>query len=225
MKKLILLFFSLLVQLVSAQFVTLSKAVKTSENKDKFFYKINPTNDPAEYLGEIEVDGFTNNDAETFNTIYKKAKTIGANSFSLKSVESIDGSRQEFNQAHYFISLYYAANLPKEDNVVYLINSSEKLQKVRINSMKIQLLPRSYRQLELPRGEVVSVSSGKFLGSRILLAHKHSQPVQYFQILPAGVRADQTGYHGGLNIKSGDIIMLEKSYAQFLTAIYSNNSN
>ena len=204
---------------LSAQYITLSKAVKTSDSKDKFFYKVNPETDNAEYLGEIEVQGFSKDDPEVFSQIYKKAKTIGANAFSLKLAEDLDGNIK-FNPEHYFINLYHTTTLPKEENTVYIISSSNKEQKIKINNKTVKIQPRAFFKLQLQPTEVQSISTGKLLGSKILLSQKQGQPAQYFQILPAGIRADHVGM-GGLNLKSGDIILLEKSYAQFLTTIYT----
>ena len=223
MKKLLGLLFFFLLQLVFAQYVTLSKAVKTSDNQDKFLYQVNPNDNDSEYLGEIEVEGFSPNNPEVFSQVYKKAKTIGANSFSLKKIDTIDGEESSFNPAHFFLNLYYTTDLPKEDNTVYIISSSNKPLKIKIDNKPVILSPRSFHKIKLQSGFDHSLVSGGFLGSKIKMAYKQGQPVQYFQILSGGIRADQSGV-GGLNLKSGDIIMLEKSYAQFLTTIYRANN-
>lgn len=222
MHKTLIIILSLLSQLAFAQLVTINKVVKTHENNDRYLYKINPESTNAEFLGEIEVQGFSKDDAEVFSQIYKKAKTFGANSFALKKTENIDGSVAAFNPANYILNLYYTPEVPKDDNAVYIITSSAKPQVVVLNNTKIRMQPRTYLKTELKPGETGSVSTGKFLGSKIMLAAKDGQPAQYFQILPAGLRADQSGA-GGLNLKSGDIILLEKSYGQFLTAIYAEH--
>jgi hypothetical protein len=38
------------------------------------------------------VNGFSNDDVTVFGEVYKKAKQIGANSFSLKPIENVDGT-------------------------------------------------------------------------------------------------------------------------------------
>ena len=75
--------------------VTLNKVEKTNENKDKFFYKIDD-HSKSEFLGEILVSGFSNDDVKIFGEVYKKAKQIGANTFDLKPIENVDGSFQAF---------------------------------------------------------------------------------------------------------------------------------
>ena len=57
-----------------AQNVILNKVEKTHSNADKFLYKINPEAVNAEYLGEIEVQGFSDDDVKIFGMIYKKGK-------------------------------------------------------------------------------------------------------------------------------------------------------
>lgn len=219
MKKILSATSILLFNLLFSQYVTLSKAVKTSDNKDKFFYLIENESSNAEYLGEVEVQGFSANDPEVFSQIYKKAKSIGANSFSLRKRETIEGTSDSFDPAHYYLNLYYVESFPKEDNVVFVISSADKTVKARINNKIKEFPPRSFYKLNLQPGAEHSLVSGGFLGSKIKMMYKQGQPSQYFQLLPAGIRADQSGY-GSLNIKSGDIILVEKSYAQFLTTIY-----
>lgn len=219
MKKYSALILIFLLNGLSAQYITLSKAIKTSDNKDRFFYRIDPATANAEYLGEVEVQGFSNNDAETFRQIYNKAKTIGANSFSLRKSENLDG-QITFNPAHYFLDLYYTADIPRQENLIYVISSASKPQNIKFNNKTVTLLPRTYVRHALTEG--LSLSVGRLLGSRITLSPKENQPEQYFQVVPAGIRADQSG-PGGLNLKSGDIILLEKSYAGFLTTIYQEH--
>jgi hypothetical protein len=48
---------------------------------------------------------------------------------------------------------------------------------------------------------------------------KGREDTLYFQISSVKVKPDTSGV-GGLNLKSGDIIGLEKSYAEFLSLIY-----
>lgn len=219
MKKYSALILIFLLNGLSAQYITLSKAIKTSDNKDRFFYRIDPATANAEYLGEVEVQGFSNNDAETFRQIYTKAKTIGANSFSLRKSENLDG-QITFNPAHYFLDLYYTADIPRQENLIFVISSASKPQNIKFNNKTVTLLPRTYVRHPLTEG--LSLSVGRLLGSRITLSPKQNQPEQYFQLVPAGIRADQSG-PGGLNLKSGDIILLEKSYAEFLTTIYQEH--
>ena len=206
----------------SAQNVYLTKVEKTNDNTDKFLYKIHEEAKNAEYLGEIEVQGFSQDDAKVFSLIYKKAKEIGANTFSLKPFENIDGSLQNFNPANYRLNMYY---LPKEKLVnqqgdLYIFASSEKDQKIAINKKDYVLTPRSYLQLKVIPGEVYTISTKKLLGSTIKIQPKENSTNQYFQISSAKVRADESGA-GGLNLKSGDIIGLEKSFAEFLSTIYN----
>lgn len=201
-----------------AQFITLSKIETFVQNNDKFLYQINPSQQ-ATYLGEVEVDGFSNNDAVVFSKIYEKAKSIGANAFAYQPSSTIsETEKSTFNPSHYKLSLYHTNDFPKEDNTVYIIAGGSKPQKINISGQNITLQPRSYIKMQLTAP--IYVTTRKILGARINLTPKEGQPVQYFQISAFKISSDKSGYQGGLNIKSGDIIGIEKSYAQFLTTIY-----
>lgn len=222
MKNLGIVILVLCVQLFNAQNVYMTKVERTNDNKDKFLYKINEEVKDAEYLGEIEVQGFSKDDAAIFSLIYKKAKEIGANTFTLKPFENIDGSPQPFNASNYKLGLYY---LPKEKLLnqtghIYLFASSDKNQKIDINKKNYELSPRSYTIINVVPGDVYMISTKKLLGSTIKLQPKSGDGNQYFQISAAKIKSDDSGV-GGLNLKSGDIIGLEKSYAEFLSIIYN----
>ena len=221
MKKFLLLYLIALSPCFFAQNVVLNKVAKTHVNSDRFLYKINADSVSTEYLGEIEVQGFSDDDVKVFGMIYKKAKEIGANAFSYQPFEEVDGSLSKFDAAHYKLSLYYVAvtDFPKEDNRVYFISSPFKKQTISINSKKMVFKPRSYSILNLAPGEVYTVSTRKLLGSSIKIATQENQPVQFFQLSGFAVNSNQDG-SPGINLKSGDIMRLEQSYAQFLTTIY-----
>ena len=204
-----------------AQNVILNKVEKTHSNMDKFLYKINPEAVNAEYLGEIEVQGFSDDDVKVFGMVYKKAKEIGANAFSYRPFESVEGGIQKFDSAHYRLNLYYVSpdQFPKEDNIIYLIASPYKKQTVAINNDKITFEPRTYTKIQLTPGEIYTVSTRKLLGSSVKLGAQENQPVQFFQFSAFSVNSNPNG-NAGINLKSGDITRLEQSYAQFLTTIY-----
>lgn len=219
MKK-ILSVFALLSFLISfSQNIILSKVEKTSDNKDKIFYKINPELTKGDYLGEILVNGFNNNDVAVFDAIYKKAKEVGANTFSLKKQEGLED--EAFNPNHYFLALYYVPmeEIPQEYNTLYIVASAGKDQKLSINNQKLDLLERHFIKKTFSPGETVSVSTRQFLGSSIKVTGKDQHPAQYFQISNFKIKENQSIY-GGINIKSSDIIGLERSFADFLTTIY-----
>lgn len=222
MKNLGIIIFVFFVQFFNAQNVYLTKVEKTHENTDKFLYKIDEESKQAELLGEVEVQGFSKDDAEVFALIYKKAKEIGANAFSLKPFENIDGSSQAFNPSNYKLALYYLSKekfLNQKGNI-YLFASSDKVQKISINKKDYTVSPRSYNVVKTIPGELYVISTKKLLGSTIKLQPKAEEENQYFQISATKIKSDQTGV-GGLNLKSGDIMGLEKSYAEFLSTIYN----
>lgn len=222
MKRLLILACFSCLTLAPAQLITLSKAVKTSGVKDRMLYKIGNTQQ-SEYLGEVEVDGFSADDAAVFSKVYEKAKTIGANSYTLAVTEGIDGSAAAFRPEHYRLNLYYTASFPKEDNVAYIFNLGEKPVKITVGGATTALQSRSYIKKTITYGGENYISTGKLLGSRIFLSAKEGQPAQYFMISALNIRPDGSGV-GGLNIKSGDIVGLERSFANFLSAIYKQQN-
>ncbi|SHK31821.1 hypothetical protein [Epilithonimonas mollis] len=221
MRKLFFLITLLCFQLFYLQSITLNKVDKINENKDKFFYNISETS-KSEFLGEILVNGFSNDDVKMFGEIYKKAKQVGANTFSLKPIENVDGSYQNFDPGYYILNLYYTSenDIPSEENVAYLVSSSDKSQKIDINNKTVELKPRSFLKLKLSDNEVMTVSTRKLLGSAVKLAGKENQPSLYFSMSNFRIRSNDSIY-GGINLKSGDITGLEKSFGMFLTTIYS----
>lgn len=221
MRKLLFLISVFCFQFFYLQIVTLNKVEKTNDNKDKFFYKINEAS-KSEFLGEVLVNAFSNNDVEIFGEIYKKAKQVGANSFSLKPIENIDGTFQNFNSSYYILNLYHTniGDIPAEENVAYLVSNSEKKQKIDINNKITELAPRSFIRLDLNGSEVMSVSTRKLLGSTVKLSPKAGQPSLYLSLTDFKIRSNDSIY-GGVNLKSGDITGLEKSFGMFLTTIYA----
>lgn len=209
---------------INAQNVYLSKVEKTIENKDKYFYKIDPKNSAAEYLGEIDVQGFSNDDATVFTAIYKKAKEIGANAFSYKPFESVDEKIQPFNPANYRLELYYITKdeLSKPSDLIYFFSSSSKPQTISINRKDYVLPARSFTVIKGVSGEIYTVSTKKLLGSTIKIFGNENAPAQYFQISAAKIKSNTYG-EPGINLKSGDIIGLDKSFGDFLRMIYTEN--
>ncbi len=208
-------------QLFDAQNVALTEVKQMSENKDTFLYQVSSDQSNKTYLGTLEVQGYSNNDPEVFKMIYEKSKKIGANAFSLFPFRSVDGQVVEFNPANYRLQLFYVEQdqLPKEDNCMYVMNTTAKSKKVRYNNIDIVVPPRTYFKRILDPDKVYTLSTRKFLGSSVQLKAKENQPVQFFQIESARIKANPYGA-SGINIKSGDISGLEKSYAEFLKTIY-----
>ncbi|CAM2768397.1 hypothetical protein DRF59_03925 [Chryseobacterium flavum] len=225
MKNLAIIIFVLSLQLYNAQNVYLTKVEKTNDNTDKFLYRKDETLSDQIYLGEIEVQGFSKDDAAVFSLVYKKAKEIGANTFELKPFENIDGTAQAFNAANYKIALYYTPRekLITKDGMMYIFASSEKAQKINVNQRDYILQPRSFIKIKIVPGEIYTVSTKKLLGSTIKVQPKDNNDNMYFQVSSLKVKSDTSG-NGGLNLKSGDVIGLEKSYAEFLSMIYKDNT-
>ncbi|MGS0748437.1 hypothetical protein [Halpernia sp. GG3] len=222
MKNLITGFALFLINISFAQNVLLNKVEATGKNTDKFLYKINPDSVKSQYLGEIEVQGFSGNDTEVFDLIYKKAKSIGANAFSYKPFNSIDGILEKLNPTHYLLNLYEVKrdDFPDHSNLLYVISSAPKMQKISINDKVIELPVRSYNLKKLLPGEIYTISTRKFLGSSVKVISDKYENGQYFQISSFKVNSNSYG-KAGINIKTGDILKLEKSYGDFLSIIYT----
>lgn len=221
MKKILYIYILLYSSFCFSQEIFLTEVKATNNNSDKFLYSLN-TPDSSQYLGKIEVSGFSNNDEAVFSEIYKKAKSIGSNTYIIQFPETIDGSTV-FNPSHYFINLYYTepTKISKEENIIYLINPFKETQ-IRINDIKLKLPTRSFVKYDISKDEITDISVGKFLGSRIKFQSKKGQPEQYFQISGKKVSANSPN-SPGINFKTGDIIKVEKSYARFLICIYKKN--
>lgn len=221
MKNLITAIFVLSVQFIFAQNIYLTKVEKTNDSTDKFLYHIKEEITSAEYLGDIEVQGFSNDDAAVFSKIYKKAKEVGANAFLQSPFESIDGNAQKFDVAHYKLKLYYVKpdKFPNEEGNLYLFSASAKDQKISINRKDYILSPRTYLKMPLISGEIYTVSTKKLLGSTIKIQKSTKNADQYYQITSARL-GNSSQNDGTLHLKSGDIVGLEKSFAEFLTMIY-----
>lgn len=148
MKQFLFIFSLLSFTMIGAQSVTISKMANIHENKDKHLYKIEDTN-KAEYLGEIEIGGFSNDDALMFSNIYTKAKKMGANAFKLRPIETIDGKLEPLIQNHYFLSVYYVpseSSEKEENNIAFLIGSPSVSQKIGVNKERITLPERSFKR-------------------------------------------------------------------------------
>ena len=221
MRKLFLILFAFCAQWFYLQTIILNKVDKINNNKDKFFYRITEPS-KSEYLGEILVNGFSPDDVKVFGEVYKKAKQVGANTFSLRPIETVEGNVQPFNPAYYILNLYYtkADDIDNEENVAYLVAASDKNQKININNKTTVIEPRSFLRLPLKDQEVLTVSTRKLLGSSVKLSAKDNQPSLYFSLTDFRIRSNDSIY-GGINLKSGDITGLEKSFGMFLTTIYT----
>lgn len=222
MKKLLYIYAIVFSGFSFSQNVFLTEVKAPSNNTDKFLYALQKEQESSQYLGKIEVSGFSSNDVEVFSEIYKKAKSIGSNTYVLKSPETIDGT-SVFNPGHYEIMLYYteASRIPKQENDIYLINSDKKTS-IRINDKIKTLPPRSYVKYKLSQKEITDIAVGRFLGSRIKFQYKEGQPEQFFQISGKKITTNSPS-NPGIHFKTGDIIKLEKSLALFLVSIYKEN--
>lgn len=210
--------------MISAQNIFLTKVEKTKENKDKYLIKIDPKNSSAEYLGEIDVQGFSNDDMDVFYRIYNKAKEIGANAFAFQPFETVDEKNQSFNPSNYKMKLYYISKeeYSKPSDEIYLFSSSAKSQTISINKKDYVLPSRSFTVLKTIPGEIYTISTKKLLGSTIKVSGKPESTAQYYQVSSLKVRSNTFG-EPGINLKSGDIIGLDRSFGDFLRMIYTEN--
>ena len=220
MKNIFFLIFICQIQLIFGQNVIFNNVAKVHENKDKFLYKIDSITPETEYLAEIEIQGFSNEDVLVFNEIYKKAKEVGANGFAHQPFRTIEGTLQELDPNRYKLRFYYLPKekFPKRENVVYIIASPTQDQKITFNKEKIEFQPRTFIKRNLQQGATYLISTRKILGSSVKISAQKNQIAQYYQLSAFKVSSNLGS--GGINLKSGDITLLERSYAEFLTTIY-----
>ncbi len=204
-----------------SQQIAFEKIEKMNSNSDKFLYKVSKDQTSSEFLADLNVQGYSNNDAEVFKAIYKKAKEVGANSFSLSPFLNVDGSETPFSQHFYRLALYYTklSDIDQNNNQVYFLNPSEKTVKISYDGKVISLEPRSYYSISLEIGKISSVSTRKFLGSGLKLTGNANQPEQFFVVSGSRIQSNPYGT-AGINFKTGDFIPVERSYGDFLTTIY-----
>ncbi len=220
-KKSLTILSAFILHFATAQNVVLTEVKEMSDNTDKFLYNIQDSYTSGKYLGTLEVQGYSPNDVEVFGKVYAKAKEIGANAYTFAPFVAVDEKPVDFDPSHYRLHLFYLDKdqFPKEDNVVYIFNINAKSQKIAFNLQNIDLPERTYIKRSLSPNQLYTISTRKLLGSSIKLQAKENQPVQYFQIESARIKANPYGT-SGINLKSGDLSGLEKSYAQFLKTIY-----
>src|SRR5690606_4093730 len=154
MKNFIIILFVSLMNFAAAQNVILSKVAQVHDNKDKIFYRINPQHPEAEYLGEVEVQGFSEDDAEIFLRVYSKAKEIGANAFAYTPVQAIEGGFLPFDPCNYKLVLYYLPShlFSEENNMLYLFAPSNNKQKMKLNKKSLVMYSRTFTKQVLQPG-------------------------------------------------------------------------
>ncbi|MBS1572649.1 MAG: hypothetical protein JST62_09670 [Bacteroidetes bacterium] len=201
---------------IKAQEVYLRKIYNIEkEQKDKFLYSLEKVGENSKILGELEVIGNPTDTQELFKKIYNKAKEIGANTYSIKRFENVDGGYQEVDLSHFKLNLY---NTPTEEisqnnGMIYIVSDSKSHQ-IRINNDNVTLQENTYFGKKLLPSESITISTKKLLGSTIRYTNSNQENV-YFQISGFSIKAN-----GVINLKSGDVTKLDTSYGQFLVSIF-----
>lgn len=220
----LLLFF--FIKVVTAQNVVFNKIITTYKNTDNFLYKIDRGIPQAQLLAEIEIQGYSADYPETFKKIVAKAKEVGANAFSYQPFLKVDENDTKIDVSNYKLNLYHLDKdlFPDENNDVVLIASADHDQKIKWNNDKLLLKENSFIRLKLVQGETYSLATKTLFGSTIKLSYGKDQRIQYYLISAFKVKSDKSGV-GGLNLKSGDIIPIEKSFGDFLTIVLQSDDN
>jgi hypothetical protein len=225
MKKLVTFFATFFFSVFFSQDVFLRKIVDINQNsKDKFLYALDSITSNSKFLGELEVIGSSSDNQIAFTKIYNKAKEIGANSYSIKKFENIDGSLQSLDTSHYKLNLYYTPSTDFVFNTkqVYIFGNANKPQKIRIDNTNLELNESSYITKELLSGQSIAISTRKFLGSTIHYTSEASKFPAYFQISGFKIQEGSPS-NSGLIFKSSDIVKLDTSYGQFLSIIFQKS--
>ena len=205
-----------------AQNVVFSKVVKTLENTDKNLISVTAPLDNAEFLAEIEVLGFTNDDAALYKQVYAKAKEVGANVLEWQPFISIDDKPQKLDPHHYKLNLYYKEGITAnaQSTNIMIFGAATKDVKIALNDKKITLPARTYIVYPLKSNEVLDLRIGSFLGSRIKVSGSTAADQFYFQLSGNKVGAGEAS----LNLKGGDILGVDPSFGEFLKLIYKRIS-
>ncbi len=205
-----------------SQQVALDKVEKIHPNQDRFLYKVSLDNMNKVFLGIVSIRGNFIDDPAVFSAVYHKAKEIGANSFLFKPYVNVDGSLQSLDPFNYQLALYYtpADKIDDYTNWVYFLNSSGKSKKISINGGVVSIPARSFFRVKLEDGKIYSASTRSFLGSGLKLSAHQKQPEQFFLVSGAKVKANPYG-SAGINFKTGDFVVAERSYGDFLSVVYS----
>lgn len=209
-------FFLFFLQTYSAQEVYLRKIADINKiGNDKFLYNTPEKLNTSQYLGELEVVGIARNNQELFTKIYNKAKEIGANSYSLKNFENIDGTLQDIDVSHFKLNLYYtpSQDIVQNSTIIYILSNNTP-KKIRINRSDVNLNSDTYIKKTLLPGDELTISTIKLLGSTIKISTNNQKLPQYFQVLGFNIKEND-----GISLKSGDIKKLDTSYGQFLVLI------
>lgn len=201
---------------LNAQIITFAKVIKTNDNQDKNIYSSTEEFSEEDLLAQIEIDGYTSDDALVYSQIYKKAKEVGANIVQWQPPVNIDGRKQEINLHNYKLNLYYREQSISKEGIAYIFGSPTKDVKITLNNKKLLLPARSYIKYNLAPGKLLELNVGGFLGSRIKVKGSTANDEFYFQISGGKLGAEDEG----LKIKSGDIVGVDPSFGEFLKIIY-----
>ena len=127
MKKILYIYIVLYSSFVSLRIFSLQKPKKFMLIMINFLCSQGRTQNRCSIFRKIEVSGFSNDDAAVFSEIYKKAKSIGGNSYFMKPIENIEGNSTLIPH-HYILYIYYKEKqtIPQKENTVYLINPEKK---------------------------------------------------------------------------------------------------
>ena len=107
----------------------------------------------------MEVIGNPTDTQELFKKIYNKAKEIGANTYSIKRFENVDGGYQEVDLSHFKLNLFYtpAEEISQNNSMIYIISDSKK-HLIRINNNNVNLQENTY----FAKKTTIAVSDGVF---------------------------------------------------------------
>lgn len=219
MNKIFLFFAFCFSMVIYAQTYNLVEAKDVHTNTDKFLYSLPKNAENALYLGKIQVSNASVDDKANFKAIYNKTKLTGANAFKINFPETIDGKVQKNHHAYEVLLYYYPFSESLEDtDMAYFINYGDKV-KIKVNGTSVEIPKFHYYQLPLTL-KIANVSTGGFLGSRIKLQAKEGSPQSPFYFSLSKAKLNGQSNEGYLSFKTGDIVRLDASFAQFLIALY-----
>ena len=154
-----------------------------------------------------------------FNSLWKKANDLGANSYRIEKV------RNENDTIEVKLSVYNLSDRHIEDvlalyphNMVYVfgdIHNDQRARKIRFNDEKLVLHPMEFIAYQNKVGQEATLNVGGILGAKIWIQGKENRLPVYLSLSGYEVRPD-VSIGLGVSINTGRIYPVDMNFGQFL---------
>jgi hypothetical protein len=178
---------------------------------------------------------------ELFNTFWEMSNNLGANSFTVDTVERVA------DIISVQISVYYLDSTTLEDNfslypknMIYVFGNLDakngSTRRIRLDRQRVELAPLEYVEFQNEIGKYTRVSIGGFAGTRVDIFGREGRLPMYLSFggLKVGPSLGPTFNPNpsvGISISTGNIHPIQMNIGQFLISIltkkelYSTASN